>query len=449
VTYRRLVVTEVEATKVPDTLRSVRLQVTNPAEHRALFSLPWQTPLAEWPIDGLVDPGGLHRHVVRFFEHEETTYVLKELPDPLAEREYRLLRELVDRDLPAATALGVCVGRTGDSAGEGVLITRHIDFALPYRILLSGRGLRIPYLGERLLDALVGLLVRLHIAGFYWGDCSLSNTLFRRDAGALVAFVIDVETGELHPSLSDGQRAADLTIATENVAGGLYDLQAGGYLADGIDPFDTAAEVERRYHLLWKELTAEETFRPDEVFRIDQRLRRLHDLGFDVREVEYIASEGNERVRLVPRVVELGYFAPQLAALTGLRAGENQARRLLDDIRQFGVSMECRTGKRLPENVVATRWLDQVFEPSMAAVPAELADRLEPAELFHQLLEHRWFLCERAGKDVGLSLALQSYVDDVLRDAPDEHIVLDPSTMELPIVSSDPRVLPDRYPTTR
>ena len=88
-----------------------------------------------------------------------------------------LLGELAAAGLPAAEVVGVVTGR--DDAADGLLITRHLDYALPYRTLLSGRGLRIPYLGERLLDALAGLLVRLHLAGFYWGDCSLSNTLIR------------------------------------------------------------------------------------------------------------------------------------------------------------------------------------------------------------------------------------------------------------------------------
>ena len=415
----------------------MRLQVTNPAEHRPLFSLPWSVPLEDWPDEhGLVDPGGLHRHVVRFYEAGDTTYVLKELPISLAHREYRLLRELLASEIPAAESVGVVTDRGGELSGEGVLVTRHLDYALPYRVLLSGRGLRIPYLGERLLDSLVGLLVRLHLTGFYWGDCSLSNTLFRRDAGALVAFVIDVETGEMHERLSDGQRTTDITIAVENIAGGLLDLQLGGRLAEGIDPFETAAEVESRYMALWRELTAEELFHRDELFRIDERLRRLHDLGFDVGEIEFRADGDGERARLVPRVVELGYFGPRLAQLTGLHTGENQARRLLDDIRRFGLFMERRNGKRLPENIVATRWLDQIYEPAMLRIPRELAGRLEPAELFHQILEHRWFLSEQAGRDVGIDVATRSYIDDVLRDAPDEHVVFDPTTTELPVIRS-------------
>lgn len=411
----------------------MRLQLTNPFEHRALISLPWETRLDQWPIDGLRDPGGLHRHVVRLHEIGEVTYVLKELPDDLAEREYRLLRELEVAGLPTAEVIGASTKRDGCD-GEGILITRHLDFSLPYRVLLSGRGLRIPFLGERLLDSLVGLLVRLHVQGFYWGDCSLSNTLFRRDAGALVAFIIDVETGELHNDLSTGQRLMDLQIAVENVAGGLLDLQNGGHLADDIDPVDTALAVEERYHQLWAEVTSAEQFALDETFRFDQRLRRLHDLGFDVGEVEMVSSTERNMVRIVPRVVEIGYYAPRLQALTGLRTGENQARRLLHDIRRYGTKLEQRGGRRIPENVAATRWLDSIFEPTIAAIPDDLSDRLEPAELFHQVLEHRWFLSEAATKDVGMDAALRSYIDTVLRPAPEEQVIIDPPTIELPVI---------------
>ena len=323
-----------------------------------------------------------------------------------------------------------------EDPGEAVLITRHLDFALTYRVLLSGRGLRIPYLGERLLDSLVGLLARLHLNGFFWGDCSLSNTLFRRDAGALVAFVIDVETGELHPSLSDGQRRTD-----HRDRGREHRRRADRPAARRLPRRGHRPAARRRPRSsrgttrCGASSTAEELFRTDELYRIDERLRRLHELGFDVGELEFTSgNDDRERVRLVPRVVEIGYFAPRLAQLTGLHTGENQARRLLDDIRRFGLELEGRNGKRLPENIVATRWLDQVYEPVVAAIPWELAGRLEPAEFFHQLLEHRWFLSEQAGTDVGLDVARRSYVDDVLRYAPDEHLVIDPATMELPII---------------
>ncbi|HEY7625959.1 MAG TPA: DUF4032 domain-containing protein [Ilumatobacteraceae bacterium] len=399
----------------------MRLQIAKPAEHAALVDWPFLDELEQWTIPGLNEVTGLHRHVVRLVETGDTTYVVKELPDPLAEREWRLLRELSEAGLPTAEVVGVVTER--EPSHEGLLITRHIDYSLPYRVVLSGRGLQIPYLGERVLDALAGLLVRLHLAGFYWGDCSLSNTLFRRDAGALGAYIIDVETGERHPTLSDGQRRLDLDIATENVAGDLEDLQAGGRLADGIDPVATALAIGTAYEGLWNELTGADEFAVTDRSRIGQRLQRLHDLGFDVAEMELHTTAGGSKLRLVPQVVEHGFHGHQLKLLTGLDTGENQARRLLNDISWYRAVLEQQAkGKatRVPETVAAARWLEERFEPTIEGVPPDLVGKLEPAEIFHQVLEHLWFLSEAAGEDVGLGEAVTSYVRDVLTPAPDE-----------------------------
>ncbi len=399
----------------------MRLQLAKATEHAGVVQWPLDQSLADWSIEGMQQVAGLHRHVVRLVEVGQTSYVVKELPDPLAEREWRLLRELVEAGLPTAEVVGVVTGR--DDEADGLLITRHLDYSLPYRTLLSGRGLRIPYLGERLLDALAGLLVRLHLAGFYWGDCSLSNTLFRRDAGALSAYIIDVETGEHHPELSRGQRALDLHIATENVFGDLLDLQLGGLLAQDIDPLQTALAIETSYDRLWLELTGVDEFNADETFRVDQRLRSLHDLGFDAAELELVTTVDGSRLRLVPRVVEHGFHAQKLRAITGLEAGENQARRLLNDISRYRAVLEQRGGRKVVESVAAARWLEERFERALSGIPAEMAAKLEPAELYHQVLEHRWFLSERAGGDVGMDETVASYVADVLAAAPAEQIV--------------------------
>jgi hypothetical protein len=397
----------------------MRLHIAKPGEHTALVDWPFAERLDDWTISGLYEVAGLHRHVVRLIECEDTTYVVKELPDHLAEREWRLLRELGDAGLPTAEVVGVVVERADDA--DGLLITRNIDYALPYRVLLSGTGVHIPYLGDRVLDALAGLLVRLHLAGFYWGDCSLSNTLFRRDAGALSAYIIDVETGERHPTLSDGQRRHDLTIAIENVAGDLADLEAGGRLVEGIDPIETALAIESTYAQLWSELTDTDEFQADEMFRIEQRLQRLHELGFDAAEFELYTTPDGSKVRLIPRVVEHGFHGQRLRTLTGLETGENQARRLLNDISAYRAMLERKSLRKVPETVAAAKWLDDRFEPTIDGVPPDLVGKLQPAELYHQILEHLWFMSEAAGGDVGLGEAVTSYVRDVLTPLPDEH----------------------------
>jgi hypothetical protein len=296
-----------------------------------------------------------------------------------------------------------------------------------------GRGLEIPYLGDRLLDAMVVLLVRIHLAGFFWGDCSLSNILFRRDAGALQAYIIDLETAEQHDILTDGQRTLDVMLATDNMAGGLLDLQAGGRLTGGIDPIPVALAVEERYRALWNEITAPATAPIGDAQPMRDRLDRLHELGFAIDEMEVVTRSDGRTVKFIPKVVEHGYHRDQLAQLTGLQAGDNQARRMLQDIKQYQAYQRSATGKPVPLNVAAVRWLDRVFEPAMAAIPSEMFERLEAAEIFHQLLEHRWYLSERTGTDLEILDVIDDYLQ-VLEDAPAERVHLD----DAPSAEGDP-----------
>jgi hypothetical protein len=371
---------------------------------------------------------------VRFVNYDGQLYALKELPQRIAEKEYRLLRELDDEGIPVVEVVGVVSGRGTVRVDSGVpsvsevvemdavLITRHLDFSLPYRTLFTGRG--IPDLRDKLLDALAQLLVRLHLIKFFWGDCSLSNTLFRRDAGALAAYLVDAETGELRTHLSERMRLYDLDVAQENIAGELMDVQAEYGVFSELDAIETALELRQRYEFLWSELTREEVFGPGERYKIDARLRRLNDLGFDVEEVELVTDNGAYRLRVKTHVVEPGHHRRRLLSMTGLDVQENQARRLLNDIASYRAELERIEGKPLPEAVVAYRWLREVFEPTIAAIPPELHGKLEPAELYHEILEHRWFLSERAKRDVGMAEAVQSYIDEVLRFVPDEQRLL-------------------------
>ena len=404
-----------------------RLQLLARTGHPDFLDLPWEVPLAEWTSARLVEVvRGIHRHVVRFVEYDSpmgpALYALKELPAPIARREYGLLRSLAAAEMPVVEAVGVVTER-GEGL-EAVLITRHLDYSLPFRTLFA-RG-SVPDLRRRLLDAGAELLVRLHLGGFFWGDCSLSNTLFRRDAGSLAAYLVDAETGELHPRLSDGQRRHDLIIAEENVAGELADVEAELGREGELHSEETASELIARYEALWDELLHDEVFGDDTRYKIDDRLRRLNDLGFDVDELELLAGDDGYRLLFNPRVVEPGHHRRRLHALTGLMAQENQARRLLNDIARYRAELD-RAGKRpVPETVAVHRWLSEVFEPAVAAVPAELWGKRDAAEVFHEALEHRWFLSQQADEDIGLMPAVDAYVENVLRHAPDERAVLEP-----------------------
>ena len=211
-------------------------------------------------------------------------------------------------------------------------------------------------------------------------------------------------------------------IATDNVAGGLLDLQAAGRLAAEIDPIEVALAIEDRYQALWAELTRRATMRVGDVRPMRARLERLHELGFDVEEMELVTTGDGQSLRYVPKVVEHGYHAERLASLTGLIAGENQARRMLHDIKVFGAELQRTSTRPVPENVAAVRWLDLRFEPIIQSIPAELLNRLQAAEIFHQLLEHRWYMAEQAGHDVTLEEALADYTGAARDGAPVERV---------------------------
>jgi hypothetical protein len=422
----------------------MRFVFAPPADHAAgLLTLPWEQPLADWHDDRLVEirTRGISRHVVRFVSDDGTLYALKELSERLARREYRLLRALADMNVPAVEAVGIAVDR--DPVADAILVTRYLSYATTYRAVFSHPRSIQPVDG--LLDALVELLVRLHLSGFFWGDCSLSNTLYRYDAGTLEAYLVDAETSEQHPSLTDGQRMYDLELATERVAGELLDLQAGDLLPDNVDPFEIADELRKRYDSLWQELTREEILRPDEQrYRIAERLRRLNELGFDADELELIPTPEGNKLRLRTRVAESGHFARQLFLRTGIDAGENQARRLLNDIASFRAYLEQKEGHPVSEIVAANRWLEEIYDPVIAAVPAGLRGRLSPAEIFHEVLEHRWYMSEAAGRDVGTTAAAKAYMKQVLPGAPEP--LDDDATGPLPIASGPPDPASDAHP---
>jgi hypothetical protein len=399
-----------------------QLQITSATPDSALLDLPWKLPLEEWPADVLAAlPRGISRHVVRFVRLDGRVLAIKETREHYAFREYELLRRLHKREIPAVLPVGVVTGRRGADGGllESALVTEHLAFSLPYRGVFSN-ALR-PDTATRLIDALAVLLVRLHLAGFYWGDVSLSNTLFRRDADRYAAYLVDAETGDLHRELTPGQRAYDVDLARTNIIGELMDLAAGELLDEEVDEVGIGDALVSRYNELWDALTGVEDFRSDERWRVAARIERLNNLGFDVGELAITTDIDGTRVQIQPKVVDAGHHSRRLLRLTGLDVQDNQARRLLNDLDSYRAATD-RQGDE--EQLVAHDWLQNVFQPTVRAVPRDLRRKLEPAQLFHEILDHRWFISERARRDIPMPEATASYVENVLRHRPDEKAIL-------------------------
>lgn len=373
----------------------------------ALLRLPWSRRLEEWEDWHIVPlPLGLSRHVVRVVRVSGQFLAVKETSEELALREYDLLRKLQRMGQPTVRPRGVVTGRTTDegAALPAALLTEHLHYSLSYRTVFRN-GLpadRVP----DLIDALVVLLVRLHLAGFFWGDVSLSNVLFRRSAGGFAAFLVDAETGELKGSVSAAMREYDVSVGCENIFAELLDLQAGGDVSTPLDGQALVALLTERYEALWAEVTAAEEFSIDEWYRIEQRIGRINDLGFDVDELDIHAEEG--RVRFQPKLVEAGHHRRELRELTGLSVEDAQARKLLNDLAAYTAANDLGSVDR---TVVARRWLSQIYTPIVDLVPDELRSKVAPAEFFHEVMEHRWLLSEHAGHEVDILDAAADYID--------------------------------------
>lgn len=400
------------------------MSISTSAYAPALLGLPWTKPLDEWPQDIIVAlPRGISRHVVRFvlLGDQRQVCAVKEIGRRVAHHEYRMLRELQRVGAPSVVPVAVITGRR-DTDGDvltAALVTEHLKFSLPYREIFSQE---LPEeMAHKLIKALAILLVRLHLLNFYWGDVSLSNTLFRRDADTFSAYLVDAETGEFQEQLSTSRRLYDVDVARVNIIGELMDLQAGGYLSEAIDVIDLGSRVETHYLELWEELTAEEEVVMDEYWRVSKRINRLGELGFDVSEMSVVAEDGSHALVIRPVVVDAGHHHKELLRLTGLEVEEQQAKRLLNAITAYRAT---HYDHEVELAQAAHSWMAEEYEPTIAAMPKELVGKREPAQIFHEILDHRWYMAQECQGFVPIEKAAQSYYEKVLPVHRDEAVLI-------------------------
>jgi hypothetical protein len=394
------------------------------------MDLPWHLPLKDWEgnCERLEDaPRGVSRHPVVFVNYEGALYALKEMPAGIGKKEYNLLLQIEEMRLPAVSPVGY-VQAHSETIETSILITRFLDRSLPYRSLFMRSGL--DRYREAFLDAMAGLLVQLHLAGIFWGDCSLSNTLFRRDAGSLQAYLVDAETVEIFPPrLPPAMRYQDLTIMEENVDGELGEL-AGRSLEGLMAPANlrvAGVNIRLRYQRLWEEITREEVITPEERYRVQERLRALNALGFSVSEVRIETSENTEKIRMRFMVTDRNFHRDQLLGLTGMMAEEMQARLMMNEIQELKATLALQHNRSTPLGVAAHHWMEHIFTPTMKTLQPLLEQSkskdldLSSAELYCQLLEHKWYLSERAQRDVGHRASAEDYMERFLKKSGDEY----------------------------
>ena len=406
-----------------------------------LLALPWDQPLSEWVVPDvpLRDIAvGMSRHLVKFVDADDQLWAVKDMPPRVAIKEYDVLRQLEDMGLPAVRPAGLVLQPEFDTA---ILVTRYLEGSWQYRRLFMRLPPDQPRHRARLLDAMAGLLVELHRHGVFWGDCSLANTLFSRDGQLLAAWLVDAETSEVHPTLSRGQRRHDLEILVENVAEGLVDLAERLGRPEEMHPalIDEAEQVLFRYETLWEVLHSEPVFGFSDRYRVEGTIRRLNELGFAVDELSLQPDSADpSRLKLRVAVGDRRYHAQHLQELTGLDVGEGQARILLGDLRAYQAQLCREVGHDVDERTAARLWVTEVLTPYEQLAHEAVHRSGTPIQAYCDLLEVRWLLSEKAGRDVGTNRALAALALDVIpTDSAAKMAVAEVPTAPFAVLQSD------------
>lgn len=392
------------------------------------LDLPWGEPLENWDqfYPNMVEYEiGLHRNEVKFLEYDNVVYAFKELPKKLASHEFTMLKELKELEIPVVNPVGYVQFKKENDEEYGIVITEYLEYSIPFRLLFFKP--KLYRYQSKMIKSIANLIARLHIAKFYWGDCSLSNILFKRDAGELQAYLVDGETIQHYNSISDPRRQNDLDIMTENITGDLLDIEAQRKLPTELHFINTPELIQDSYYELWNTLTQEIKFPFQEKYRIGQKLEEIFNLGFTVKEYSLTPVEDGNILLLNTVVTEKFYYKTELKNLTSISAEETQAKIMFNNILEYKANLENKLDRILPLKVVAHQWYDSIFRHTLHQIGID-EDNINGPQIFCQLLEHKWLLSERNNEDVGYLRAITDYLqlDDEVKIEKDEAEITEP-----------------------
>jgi hypothetical protein len=201
----------------------------------------------------------------------------------------------------------------------------------------------------------------------------------------------------------------------ENINGEVIDLRAAGLVQvePGVPAADTGAYIRQRYRSLWEQVTREDVIEPNEGYRIQERIRALNDLGFSVGNVELTPAENGDQVRLRVVVTDRNFHRDRLYNLTGLDAEETQAQKIMNEIHETRAMLSRQHNRSTPLSVASHYWLENIFTPTMKLVQPVIDFKTTPAEVYCQILEHKWYMSERAQRDVGHTAAGEDFLHNI------------------------------------
>jgi hypothetical protein len=118
--------------------------------------------------------------------------------------------------------------------------------------------------------------------------------------------------------------------------------------------------------------------------------------------------------------------------------GEGQARILLGDLHSYQAQLCLEAGHDVDESTAARLWQIEVLTPYQQLAHSMVRNTGTPIQAYCDLLEVRWLLSEKAGRDVGTNQALAALAGDVVpSDSAAKMVIAETPTEPFAVLSID------------
>ena len=423
-----------------------RSQVTGSPDEPDLLFLPWHVPLEEWPADQLVAlPRGISRHVVRFVRLNGVVYAVKEVGERAGRARVPPAARLDRLDVPCVEAVGVVTGRTtpdGERARAGAHHPAPAVLAAVPRVVLldAAAGHREPAARRAVAAARPAAPGRASPGTTARCPTRCSGATPARSrrtsstprpasctSGCPTGSASTTSRSRASTSSASSSTSRPAACCTSRSTRCTPPTRSSG-ATDGCGTSSPSRSWSHAASATWS----------------TTKVRRLNDLGFDVAEFEVIAESDGTHVRVQPKVVDAGHHTRRLLRLTGLDvAGEPGPPAAQRPRRLPGRSSGCAEED---EEVVAHRWVAEVFEPVVRRCRATCAASSSRPRSSTRCSSTGGSCPSAPVRTSGSWPRHASYVTDVLAHQPVEQAVLgkrigtpSDATKSLPPSSTDAR----------
>lgn len=191
------------------------------------------------------------------------------------------------------------------------------------------------------------------------------------------------------------------------------DLSSQNLLMDGIPLEDTSGSIRLRYQNLWEQINSQIVINPNEKYRIHEQIQAINSLGYSIGEVIVEPVDDGDKISFHVVVTDRNFHRDQLLGLTGIAAEEMQARTMMNEILELKASLSNIQNRSTPVSIAAYSWLHEHYQPVIDKLQPFIDQSGDPAELYCQILEHKWYLSEAAQHDVGHHAAVEDYLQNI------------------------------------